>query len=78
MVGAEGEVVSGQCVDEALSGQSDDMDGRFGVTGDEVMAELTPEKLLEIRSLQQQDPAITEICCYLEHGQLPDRERELK
>ena len=80
-VGVDGEVASGRCVDEALSGQSDGMDGNpegFGVTGDEVMAEPTPEKLLEIQSLQRQDPAIMEICCYLEHGQLPDGERESK
>ena len=44
-----------------------------GLCGD---AEPTPEKLLEIRDLQQQDPSLVMRCRYLEHGQLPDGEQE--
>ncbi len=52
--------------------------GRSVEVEDGAIAEPTLEKLLEIRDLQQQDPSLARMCCYLEHGQLPDREQESK
>ena len=74
VVGASDEIMSGSGLVEE-SEESDETE-ESGECGDEVVAEPTPEKLLEIRDLQQQDPSLVVRCRYLEHGQLPDGEQE--
>ena len=74
VVGASDEIMSGSGLVEE-SEECDETEGS-GECGDEVVAEPTPEKLLEIRELQQQDSSLVVRCRYLEHGQLPDRDQE--
>ncbi len=73
-VGTSGEVVSEQGDAAEESGEA----GRSVEVEDGAIAELTPEKLLEIRDLQQQDPSLAWMCRFLEHGQLSDGEQESK